>query len=36
MLFETKADPHALLLSRGWNLGPQANAGISISNGYVW
>lgn len=36
MLFETKATLHALLLSRGWNVGPQASAGVSISDGYVW
>lgn len=35
-IFEATANPKALLLTRGWNLGPQVNAGISFSEGRVW
>ena len=28
--------PHAMVLSRGWNVGPQASIGISETLGYLW
>ena len=28
--------PKAMILSRGWNVGPQASAGITAQLGYIW
>lgn len=28
--------PKALILSRGWNVGPQASVGVSGTIGYMW
>ena len=35
-LFAPSLNPKAMILSRGWNVGPQASAGISGSIGYLW
>ena len=31
-----RIDPKAAILSRGWNVGPQASAGITGQVGYMW
>lgn len=35
-LFGPPLSPKAMILSRGWNVGPQASAGVTAQLGYMW
>ena len=35
-LFAPPLDPAAMILSRGWNVGAQANLGATAQVGYLW